>query len=178
MDAELNDRVDMKQFDTPAAAPNGSLLLAATDVQGVETLLAGCDPSTFVVRVGAEADGVLEIRKALDHSNPRELHLLCHGAPGVLKLGRAWLDAEALVAALTASKATGLQMICFWACDLASGDAGALFLQRVADATGAAVHGASGLVGHHARGGSWTLSHCAGPKEPRHELSSAPAMLA
>jgi len=161
-----------------SAARNGSLLLAATDVQDVEVLLAGCDPSTRVVRVTPEADGALEMIQALNRFSPRELHLLCHGAPGVLKLGRAWLDAEALVNALAAAKVTKLQMICFWACDLACGDAGARFLQRVADATGAAVHGASSLVGHHTRGGSWTLTHCAGPKVPRQELSSAPAMLA
>ena len=138
------------------------LVIADTEVDEVEILLAGLAPGTPVVRVEPSGGDPLQlITRGLREFRPAHVHFVCHGEPGAIRLGGARLSGESLAPTL---RRVGAESICFWACGTAKGAEGREFLQLIANWSGARVHGAAGPVGNPAAGGSWELPVCAEPQ--------------
>ena len=96
------------------------------------------------------------------------LHLVGHGEPGRLLLGRTWVDAQAVEASsdewfqLTQALDEGAQ--CWvYGCHSGQGEAGHAFINALADALSVHVHAASHAVGAHEHGGSWTFDRSTEP---------------
>ena len=90
------------------------------------------------------------------------LHLVAHGRPGCIELGGECIDADALTQQAPALARIGAALgadgeVLLYACQLAAGRTGDLFLDRLAELTGASVSAAATLLGHEAIGAAWTL---------------------
>jgi hypothetical protein len=91
------------------------------------------------------------------------LHVLGHGAPGKIRLGRTTLTRRWIQQLPSLHWKGSLRSICIWSCGVASGSVGRAWLQLVADRCNASVFAADGPIGASSLGGSWQLSVRAEP---------------
>jgi hypothetical protein len=140
-----------------------------SSVAGYQTLLAGAAPGSDQVVLDAHDDGLHAMAAFLaGHRGYDAVAVVAHGASGELALGTGRLDADTLagygpdLATLGAALNPGGDLL-LYGCDVAAGPAGAAFVQRLAQATGADVASASHPVGSAALGGSWQLDYQTGP---------------
>ena len=152
------ERQSFPQSASPAAH---EILIADANVKDLGILLAELNPGVakWLVKRGDDAIGL--IHQALSIPGLKTLHLLAHGSPGKICLG-----GRAITAADFRSRFDGAAVrdldIAFWSCRTGAHQAGREFVQAVAEATGARVATAQGLVGSADKGGSWHLSAAVG----------------
>ncbi|MEM8640550.1 MAG: DUF4347 domain-containing protein [Cyanobacteria bacterium P01_G01_bin.54] len=90
------------------------------------------------------------------------IHLVCHGAPGSLRLGQTLIDQDtlpqqAMRLAQWRSYLSHDAEILLYSCQTAATAAGQMLLKRLSALTGAKVAASSTLVGNAALGGNWEL---------------------
>ncbi len=132
------------------------ILIADAQLEDLDTLLAGLgsDVETWLVQPGDDA--VARIFTALATPGLSKLHLLAHGMPGGIALGGKRITIGDFTGRYDGAAQRDLD-IAFWSCETGAGAAGQAFVAAVAQATGARVAAAEGLVGHAERGGNWNL---------------------
>jgi len=139
---------------------------------GDEAAIVASLPSTpgfHSVVLDAGRDELSQITEALHgQSDVAAIHLYSHGFAGGLQLGGTRLDVGSL--SLEASQISGWASaltpdadILLYGCDVAAGDAGALFLTDIAALTGADVAASTDPTGSPSLGGNWTLEAASGP---------------
>lgn len=133
---------------------NSGLLVVIDSSVPNQDLLASGVPPTAQIACLHQGSGLGEVLQLLcrTHGPARELHLVAHGAPGVLYLGRERWTAETVRARAgdwaRLGEALGPDsVIALTACYVAFGDEGRALLAAIADATGCRVTGTQGLVG-------------------------------
>ncbi|WP_304488774.1 DUF4347 domain-containing protein [Azospirillum sp. INR13] len=136
------------------------IILADAGLADIDALIGRHAPNVTVIRVAADEDALGLLADALE-TGPAAVHLIAHGAPGVVKLGAMPLDTSALFDRRWPD-ATGTEIL-IHACDVGAGGNGRRFVERLAAVTGARVAAASHPVGHADRGGSWDLDVVTGP---------------
>ncbi|KAA0570524.1 DUF4347 domain-containing protein [Azospirillum sp. Sh1] len=140
------------------------IILADAGLSDIDTLIGPHAPDMTVVRVTADEDAVALLVEALETASAtgaNAVHLIAHGAPGVVKLGATPLDTSALFDRRWPD-ASGCEIL-IHACDVGAGGNGRRFVERLAAVTGARVAAASHPVGHADQGGSWDLDVVTGP---------------
>ena len=158
------------------------LLIADASVKDVDVLIAGLKLGIDCWMI--EKDGSVQelMSKAFNNYDLSVLHLLGHGMPGSITLGDVKVDIAnwsyltggiSEIAQLQPEKNSSWQKnttysnqwnICFWSCNTGEGSKGKIFMQHVADCTGANVYASSNLVGHSKCGGGWQLDVVAYPR--------------
>ena len=136
------------------------IILADAGLADIDALIGRHAPDVTVIRVAADEDALGLLADALE-TGPAAVHLIAHGAPGVVKLGAMPLDTSALFDRRWPD-ATGTEIL-IHACDVGAGGNGRRFVERLAAVTGARVAAASHPVGHADQGGSWDLDVVTGP---------------
>lgn len=168
-----------------ASTPRNELVIVDAGVEGYQTLLAdmlaqaGDTRLLNVVVLDAHRDGIAQISDVLTrYGNLDAVHLVSHGGPGALQLGSGALDASSLdrraaeVAAWgKAFSADGDWLI--YGCDVAAGNAGEAFVQRLSQLTLADVAASRDLTGNAALGGDWDLEFTTGQIDTRLAVSAA-----
>jgi hypothetical protein len=97
-----------------------------------------------------------EIEKLFNTPEISKLHFLGHGSPGWIAFNGYVLNLENLMNMnLTLYKNRSVYL---WACNTGKDMDGEIFLQTLANRTGAVVYASSNLVGNHVFGGSWELN--------------------
>ncbi|MBY6261823.1 DUF4347 domain-containing protein [Azospirillum sp. 412522] len=140
------------------------IILADAALADIDALIGRHAPDVTVVRVAADEDALGLLADALEAARaagPAAVHLIAHGAPGVVKLGATPLDTSALFDRRWPD-ATGCEIL-IHACDVGAGRNGRRFVERLAAVTGARVAAASRPVGHADQGASWDLDVVTGP---------------
>ena len=134
------------------------------DVENLDQLLAGMDPSVEIVMLDAAKDGVEQIAAALaGRSELDAVHIISHGEQGRLFLGNTALDASSMQGAhqdALASLRDALSDngdILIYGCDFAGGEAGVEAANLLGSITGADIAASSDDTGHITRGGDWDL---------------------
>lgn len=159
------------------------VLVADASVDGLSPLLEGMDPGVKVVLVDPRHSPRRALEPLLEAPRLERLHVLGHGAPGQVQLGRARLSHRWVKQLPLLQWRSSLQAICIWSCNSAAGAVGQRWLQLLADRCDTTVYAAEGLIGATALGGSWQLDAwaeprrrvpSAGPAPPRTEASSPP----
>lgn len=152
-------------------ATSTSILFIDAAVADSDALLANVDPSTEVVRLSADRDGLAQIAEALaGREGVAAVHIVSHGAPGALTLGSSTVDAAALdahaaeLATIRDALADGADLL-LYGCNVAEGEAGQDFIAALAEATGADVAASEDTTGAAAFGGDWTLEASTGAIE-------------
>ena len=163
------------------------VLVADASVEGLHVLLEGIQAGVAVLLIEPSQSFRSALEPLLIAPRLERLHLLGHGVPGQIRLGRTTLTRRWIKQLPSLRWKGSLGSICIWSCGTASGSVGRAWLQLVADRCNASVFAADGPIGASSLGGSWQLSvradpspvvcrdgpeqtlHCLGP--PRHAKS-------
>ncbi|MEG4252145.1 DUF4347 domain-containing protein, partial [Microcoleus sp. Pol10D4] len=165
-----------------------------TAVPDWKTLVDGVTPGTEVILLDSNHNGVEQIAQKLRGGNFCAVHIVSHGAVGSLQLGNTMLTLDTLSdRALTPTSiineenrgvvsspqncdfvlwvkewAKGLVSdaeILLYGCNVAKGDLGAAFAERLSQLTGAKVAASTSLTGSAEKGGDWELGYTTGAIE-------------
>ncbi|MBW4522523.1 MAG: DUF4347 domain-containing protein [Scytolyngbya sp. HA4215-MV1] len=145
-------------FNTPA-----TVLFIDSAVVNYSRLIEGVVPGVEVYVLDTEKDAIAQITQVLQgRTGITSLHLVSHGQPGNLLLGKSCLNLAALRQKAdqirTWSKAlTDKADILLYGCQVAEGAEGQAFVQQLAQLTGANIAASRHLIGNVALGGSWNL---------------------
>lgn len=146
-----------------------------TSLAGYKTLEAGVQAGVGIIEFDGSKDGLAQIAQwAATQSDYDAIHILSHGAQGVVDLGTMHLSASALSSARTQQDLAQLGKaltsdgdLLFYGCDVGAGAQGTALLDGLARATGADVAASTDATGAAAKGGDWTLETQAGKIETR-----------
>ncbi|HLO48805.1 MAG TPA: DUF4347 domain-containing protein, partial [Kamptonema sp.] len=151
------------------------ILFADSRVEDYGSLTASVDRSnTEVIVLDAKSDGVEQIAKALSgRTDISAVHVLSHGAAGSLQLGASelclsniesyrnyleqWFALPAGARCLRLATPTHHPEILLYGCNVAAGEEGVAFVERLSKLTGAQVAASDDLTGCAALGGDWEL---------------------
>ncbi|MBL4919002.1 DUF4347 domain-containing protein [Szabonella alba] len=133
-----------------------------------DEIIAQLGSDLIVHTIPADGDGLSFIADTLANETGVEaVHILSHGAPGMLVLGDLALTEEMIAArpvemdAIRSALSANADLL-IYGCDLAAGETGRSFVDAFAAATGADVAASTDLTG---LGGDWDLEHSTGPIE-------------
>ena len=136
------------------------VIIAAAELDDLALLLERRRPDIDVITVPADADAHAVLTDVLAQ-RPAAIHLLAHGTPGAVLLGARPLDAASLLDRAWPD-AAGTEIL-IHACRVAEGEAGRLFLDRLAAATGARVAASTQPMGAAELGGTWAFDAATAP---------------
>ncbi|MBW4631814.1 MAG: DUF4347 domain-containing protein [Iphinoe sp. HA4291-MV1] len=137
------------------------IIFIDANVDDYQSLVLGAIPSAQVIVLDNNSDGVAQITAALvGRSDISVIHIVSHGAPGCLYLGNTQLSLDTIDSYRTQVQTWGSTPIQLYGCNVASGDAGAEFVDRVQQLTRASIAASRERVGNASLGGSWQLGEC------------------
>src|SRR5437660_5158222 len=170
-DAGLKPGAERIDARAPAAARN-EIVFIDTSVEGYKSLLSDVNPNARVVLLDGSRDGVKQIAEFLSHeSNVDSIHIVSHGAEGLLEIGTAQLDVFSM-ARTYANELSEIGKhlsknadILVYGCDFAKGSIGNAAATELSWLTGADVAASVNLTGDAALKGNWALERDVGAIE-------------
>lgn len=142
-------------------AQRTEIVFIESNISDYQTLLNGVTLGMEVHVLDATTDGLAQIAKILaGRSGIDAIHVISHGAQGSLQLGTNDLTAQNMASHATNLTTIGGALnpdgdILLYGCSVGQGEAGAQFIGRLAQATGADVNASTDLTGVVAQGGDW-----------------------
>lgn len=136
--------------------PNLTVDLVCLDsaLSDLHFLIQGIKPDYQILLLHPQANPIQQITEYLANQPVASLHIVCHGAPGCLYLGKTVLHRGNLSDHRHPLQQWQVPRIHIWACAVGQDRQ---FLRQLADLTEAEVVASDGLIGNLARGGSWEL---------------------
>ncbi|MEH2401731.1 DUF4347 domain-containing protein [Nostoc sp.] len=148
-----------------------SIVLIDMAVEDYSGLVNGVLDNTQVFLLDSTDNGVEQITEILGSctgENLTNIHLVCHGAPGCLQLGNTHLRLDTLEEYsqqlqrwqkifLASAKSDNRWNLLIYGCKVAFGDAGAEFVEKLHQLTGANIAASGKLIGNAALDGNWEL---------------------
>ncbi|MEH1948251.1 MAG: DUF4347 domain-containing protein [Nostoc sp.] len=148
--------------------PTQLLFIDAT-VSDVETLLQGALPGIEAHILFGEQDGVAQITQILQFCpEVNTVHIVSHGSPGCLYFGNSQLSLDTLniyKSQLQSWSRDGLTLM-LYGCNVAAGDAGEEFVNKLHQLTGSNIAASESLTGNANLGGNWILEFSKGDVSP------------
>ncbi|MBE9111866.1 DUF4347 domain-containing protein [Nodosilinea sp. LEGE 07298] len=140
-----------------------SVVFIDANVSDVQHLVDGVLPGVAVQVLVPDTNGIAQITDYLKVYPASTVHLISHGAPGVLFLGNAQLDLTNLETHTQALKSwfsgqNSASTLLLYGCNIAAGDAGEEFIETLHTLTGASIGASTTKVGNPSQGGSWNLN--------------------
>ncbi|MEG5002090.1 DUF4347 domain-containing protein, partial [Microcoleus sp. B5-C4] len=140
---------------------NKQIIFVDSSVQDYQSLIQGIDSAQIVI-LNKNLSGITQITNALANQKDIEaIHILSHGAPGILYLGNTQLSLDTLnlYAHQLQQWGTTGSLIFLYGCSVAAGDAGAEFIEKLHQLSGAAISANPNPTGNAAKGGTWSLTY-------------------
>ena len=135
----------------------------------LEGLLRGSTSGTYsVVTLDTGKDGTRQIADVLASSGDiSAVHIFSHGSSGSLTLGSTHLGVDTLDTYAGQLNSWGRTLtedadILLYGCNVAAGELGLAFVDKLAELTGADVAASDNLTGHPSLGGDWELEYRTG----------------
>ncbi|MEM7553193.1 MAG: DUF4347 domain-containing protein, partial [Cyanobacteria bacterium P01_A01_bin.84] len=135
-----------------------------TAIYDYQTLLSGIKAGIEVVILDNTKDGVEQITQTLLKHSFDSVHIVSHGSPGCLYLGNSQLNltnlhfyAAQLQNWFSHLSVSNSPKLLIYGCNVAVGDAGTEFIERVHEATRVTIAASTTKVGHSGLGGNWEL---------------------
>ena len=158
------------------AAPQKKLVFIDAAVDNFSSLLKGLEPNLEAVVLDSSQDGVMQISNFLANYQGAidSIQILSHGAAGSLQLGSSSLSLNNLAqyeAALSnwfsssSTSAGNRPDLLLFGCDVAAGEVGSEFVNKLSQITGADVAASIDPTGSVAKGGNWILEKVTGAIE-------------
>ncbi len=149
------------RYSSSSVSPSRLVVLDA-GVDSVQSLAAGAVSGVEVLVLRSDDDGLERVSEAIAaRPGLAELHIIAHGCPGSLRLGNGYLNLQTLRETPSIlqgwGQGKGDWAIALYGCQVAAGDAGAEFLERLHHLTGATISASTRVVGHADLGGTWDL---------------------
>ncbi len=156
------------------------IVFVDSQVKDCESLTESTNLDTEVIFLKGDRDGIEQITETLKtRENIAAVHILSHGATASVQIGATELNLTnietyrdrlekwfALPAeANSNSQTTAKPEILLYGCNVAAGEAGVAFVQRLSQLTGAEVAASDNLTGNAALGGDWELEVSTGKIE-------------
>lgn len=134
-------------------------MLVAIDprVEDYHKLVAGIRQGAKVVVLDPKKDGIEQITRALSDYPARSLHIVCHGAPGILHLGKHSLNEDNIHSYASLLQEWAVADILLYACEVA--DQNLELLNSLHQLTRSNIAASANKVGNAAQGGSWHLEY-------------------
>ena len=152
---EINNTTNIYPLGT------GMLVVIDPRVENYGILASGVLPGAKVVILESGEDGVRQVSRAIFDYPVSSLHIVGHGSPGSMQLGNTRLSLGNLAAyggeLERWGEAIGSGGILLYGCEVAAGDIGAAFVERLHELSGVGVAAAVSRVGCGELGGSWEL---------------------
>lgn len=154
-----------------------TLVFIDANVADYQQLVQGAISGMEVVVLDTHSDGVEKITKILEQrSNIASIHIVSHGSPGCLYLGSSQLSLDTLDDYAQQLKSWFSPSILLYGCNVAAGDGGTEFVEKLHQITGAAIAASTQRTGNAALGGNWELEVTVGHIEP--QLAFKPQLMA
>ena len=164
----LNNKTLVNAYNTDTAVIKkesqvaDSIIFIDSTVNDYGSLIKGVNPSAHVVILVPNRDGVAQITTALQkYTYIEAVHIVSHGSPGCLKLGNTKLSLHTLEKYAQEleiwSKTISSSSLLLYGCNVAAGDAGEEFLQKLQQLTQANIAASAKPTGSKALGGDWNL---------------------
>jgi Domain of unknown function (DUF4347)/Bacterial Ig-like domain/RTX calcium-binding nonapeptide repeat (4 copies) len=138
---------------------SSSLVFISDTVANYSAIMAGLLPGVEAILIDSHHDGVEQITQALAAKPYSNIYILAHGRPGYLEIGDRPLSLNTLdeyATALSQCFSTSASLS-IYGCNVAAGDAGAEFLEKLHRLTGATIAASAQPVGNSELGGTWDL---------------------
>ena len=146
-----------------------ALVFVDSSIRDYATLARSISSAAELIVFDGTKDGVAQISTALAaRTGVSAVHIISHGADGVLQLGATSLSTDTLpahadaISGWSAALASGADIL-LYGCNVAQGPIGHAFVQRIASLTSANVAASTDTTGAAALGGNWALEYATGP---------------
>ncbi|WP_049897881.1 DUF4347 domain-containing protein, partial [Microcystis aeruginosa] len=152
---------------------NQSVVFLDAGVTDYQSLQAGVIPGVATVILSANKDGIEQISAFLQQ-NPQitTIHLVSHGAPGCLYLGNCQLNLTNIYDyRQQLQNWAKINRILLYGCQVAAGDAGTEFIEKLHQLTGATVMASATPTGSSRGGGNWELEVIVSRAESEQDLN-------
>ncbi|MGB3403130.1 MAG: DUF4347 domain-containing protein, partial [Microcoleaceae cyanobacterium] len=137
---------------------SGILVIIDSAVEDADFLRQGIVPQAQTITLNSHQDGIVQIHEALQQNRGiSSLHIISHGAPGSLQLGNTNLSLDTLGKYATYLQNWSLQSLLLYGCNVAAGDAGAEFIEKLHRLTSAEIAASANPTGNSTLGGDWQL---------------------
>ncbi|MBD2680828.1 MULTISPECIES: DUF4347 domain-containing protein [Nostoc] len=137
---------------------NTGILFIDSSVQDYEILLDCVVLKVEPIVLDSSQDGVEQITQILlQRPQVESVHIVSHGSPGCLYLGNTQLSLSSLERYTQQLQTWLCQAVILYGCNVAAGDAGEEFLQKLHRLTGANIAASTTLTGNASLGGDWDL---------------------
>ena len=150
---------------------NNSLVFIDSAVFNPQMLSAAASPHSEIVMLDSARDGIAQISEKLaHHDNVSSIHVVSHGQPGSLNIGTTQLSLDNLanydnLLGGWSDALSDTADLLLYGCDVATGDSGQAFMEKLSSLTGADVAASTDLTGSNALGGDWKLEAATGAIE-------------
>ena len=134
------------------------LVIVDANLEDGRKLLKGIVPGAKVMLLDTTQDGVQQITQALRESTDLlEIHIISHGSPGCLQLGNTQLNLDTLERYADELQTWKVPHLILYGCNVAAGDAGIEFIEKLHHLTGAKIAASANKTGYWGLGGDWKL---------------------
>jgi Domain of unknown function (DUF4347) len=144
------------------------LIIIDANVEDYQILADGVVNGATVFILDRDRDGIEQISEALQqHSSITSLHIVSHGSPGCLYLGNTELSLDTLDRYTSQLKTwfpsspllpnSSSPQLLLYGCNVAAGDAGVEFIEKLHKLTGATIAASAKPTGSAVLGGTWEL---------------------
>lgn len=134
------------------------LVVIDQKVEDYKLLAAGVKSGAEVLILDSHRDGVEQITAALQgYTEFNSIHLVSHGSPCCLYLGNSQLSLHTLNQYAPQLRSWFSPALLLYGCNVACGDAGAEFIERLHQLTGAKIAASANPTGNKVLGGNWEL---------------------
>ncbi len=151
---------------------NLQIVFVDSAVEDWQSLAAGVKPGIEVILVDRTRDGIEQIAAALQSRQGIEsVHIISHGESGSLQLGKTSLNSDNLetyrdcLKRWFSSSVSSIQNqfeILLYGCNVAAGEKGEAFVQKLSELTKASVAASADITGSAEKGGNWLLEYATG----------------
>ncbi|MCZ8191606.1 MAG: DUF4347 domain-containing protein, partial [Microcystis sp. LE19-338.1B] len=152
---------------------NQSVVFLDAGITDYQTLQAGVIPEVATVILSANQDGIEQITAFLQQNTQiTTIHLVSHGAPGCLYLGNCQLNLTNIYDyRQQLQNWAKINRILLYGCQVAAGDAGEEFIEKLHQLTGATVMASATPTGSSKWGGDWDLEAIVSRTESEQDLN-------
>lgn len=149
---------------------HSTIVFIDSAVDDYQSLVDGAIPEAEVIVLDSTQDGVTQITEILQgRTDIAAIHIVSHGVPGSLQLGNGQLSLDTLDHYATQLKTWSDTLshtpLLLYGCNVAAGDAGVQFVERLYQLTGADIAASAKRTGSAALGGDWKLEVTKGKVE-------------
>ncbi len=141
------------------------LVVFNAQIPDLQTLVAGVVEGAEVLVLDPNHDGIAQITQRLVAQPAASLHIVSHGQPGLLQLGKTQITSANLSNYAGLLRLWSSAEILLYGCEVGQGETGRNFIAQLSELTGASVAASETVTGSAALGGDWDFQVCTGKGE-------------